>query len=66
MVLPVFNPPFSQPNRQKKKRKRRGHQSDKKEDRVATERRKQQREWDFMVWLMVRKLCGLLLSVLKV
>jgi hypothetical protein len=48
MVLPVFNPPFSQPNQQKK-RKRRGHQSDKKKDRVATERRKQQREWDFMV-----------------
>jgi hypothetical protein len=49
----------------KKKRKRRWHQSNKKKDRVATERRKQQREWDFMVWLMVRKLCGLLLSVLK-
>ena len=44
MVLPVFSPsPYSQPNRQKKW-KRRGHQIDREEDIVVTERKGQQRE----------------------
>jgi hypothetical protein len=42
MVLPVFSPSFySQPNQQKKW-KRRGHQIDKEEDKVVTERKGQQ------------------------
>ena len=44
MVLPVFHPsPFSQPNQQKKWKKR-GLQIDKEDDKVAMEKKRQQRK----------------------